>query len=641
MMNEVMNYIDHKHRKNLHECAFSETLSVLLDFVQKSQDALMNKEKKVAWVCDAVMGVGKTTAIEVLLKMLIDSKERIPLLLVFNEINLMERVYKNIEEYVKAKNQRHVIAYVTTENVNQVSQSLIDYQFVCITHQRFRDLTLGYGNWNEYRIYNPSPESNFSKDQERLIIVDEMPILFDDCVFDISSENNSVDWFDKIAEDSELTSSEKQFARTVIMMLVAIEMLDSEGKRTVTKPLLANKLSEDMQERFEQIFKKINLENKDYETVRKYKWFKRLLKEEHVGAIDRHSKGTSILCSERIPYHKRGNILILDGTAYWNRSVYGDIYEYKHVPNPHRYDERVSLHIRDINTSKSARESSKLEVHGKIASDIKILRQDYSLNIFPLCSKSDISKYIENGVITPEQRQFYEVSENGEEETLPLNLLNTKGKLALKDYRALALLNLPIRNPQYYKLISIALYGTDINLRMFERRQTEDDIKWFVNRRVQQIYEDNLIADLLQIIHRCQLRNINAESSVDIFFYTHLHGWVDLLKEKLGLTGDVEYEMVDDKYHFIKKCHYYAEVTRNYCIEKADAFNNPQHSAGKIIKGETMKNWFKTNWDNGYKTRKIREIFDSYGIEIVETKKNGTIWREFKLKDTEHEKLLW
>lgn len=40
------------------------------------------------------MGVGKTTAIEVLLKYMIDRNEKTPVLLAFNEIALMERVYR-------------------------------------------------------------------------------------------------------------------------------------------------------------------------------------------------------------------------------------------------------------------------------------------------------------------------------------------------------------------------------------------------------------------------------------------------------------------------------------------------------------------------------------------------------------------
>lgn len=636
--NMVRKYLPEEQWKLLHKDAFEQTFSILQSFVQEGNIVRSNKEK-LAWVCDAVMGVGKTTAIEVLLKYMIDKNDKTPILLAFNEINLMERVYQSVYNYAEKLGKRRAISYVTTENVNQVAQTLITYQFVCITHQRLRDLTLGYGNWNEYRNYNPNPSSPFNNTKERLIIVDEMPILIDESVFDISSNNNSVDWFDRVAEDSDLTPTEKQFARTYIMMLISFEMLDSEGVRTVTKPLLANELGNDLQDRFEGIFKKINLENKDYESVRKYKWFKRLLNEDRIGKIDRHNKGTSILCAEKIPYHKRGSILILDGTASWNRTVYGDQYQYKHVSNPHRYNDRVYLHLRDINTSKIARDSMKTEVHGKIASDLKSLRLDEKLNIFPLCSKSDIRKYIDNGAITSDQRFFYEDNENGDEETLPLNLLNTKGKQALKDYDALALLNMPIRNPQFYKLLSIAVYGTEIDLAMHEKK-VGNEVEWFKNNHVQKLYEDNLIADILQIIHRCSLRNVNEDSEVNIVFYTHLYGWVSLLNKKLGINHDVIYDMVEDKYHFIEKCTKFAEVIRKYCIENADLFSNPQHPAGKIIKGETLKNWFKINWDNAYKTSKIKEIFDSYGIEIVEIKKKESLWREFKLKDSEYEKIF-
>jgi hypothetical protein len=636
----IHNYLEDSHLKNLHEKAFYEVLSILLKFVEEGSSANKNKQDKLAWVCDAVMGSGKTTAIEVLLKYLADNYRNIPLLLVFSEISLMKDIYDVIYAYGAKKGNYRLIEQVHTDNVNDVAHTLKQFQFVCITHQRFRDLTLGYGNWNEYRYYQVGFEP-FAKQLDRLIIVDEMPILFDSCVFDISSKDNSVDWFDKLAEESDLTSSEKQFARTMIMMLMTYEMLESEGSRIYTKPLKEGVNNSNIQQRFEAILEKINQKSNDFESLRKFKWYKQLLRHEKVGVIDRHSKGTSILCSRLIPYHEKANIIILDGTAKWNNIIYNNLYEIKQVTNYHSYTKRLIIHIKDINTSKEARTSKKNDVHGKIASDIKKIREELNLNIFPLPSKNDIKAYIKNNVINNEQKEFYD-HKNDSDETLPINLLNTRGKNVLSDYNALALLNLPIRNPQYYKLIGIGLYGVDINLAQYETRQCQNSINWFQDERIQKIYEDSLLADILQIIHRSNLRKINEQSTVHIFIYTHLTGWGTVLKDRLNLPNKaVNYDMVDDKYNFISKCKEFAQIVFNFLKKHADIFNNPSFSAKEITKDESFKNWLKYNWDDSFKTEKIKEIFDQYGIEILlEKKSNGKEWRKFRLKKSTYDEIF-
>ncbi|UOE75843.1 DEAD/DEAH box helicase [Parageobacillus thermoglucosidasius] len=636
----IHKYLEESRFKNLHEQAFYEVLDILLKFVEEGSSAIKDKQGKLAWICDAVMGSGKTTAIEVLLKYLADNHRDIPLLLVFSERGLMKDIYDAIYAYGAKKGNYRLIEQVHTDNVNDVAHTLKRFQFVCITHQRFRDLTLGYGNWDEYRFYQVGFEA-FPKKLDRLIIVDEMPILFDSCVFDISSKDNSVDWFDKLAEESDLTSSEKQFARTMIMLLMTYEMLESEGKRRFTKPLKEGINNSNIQQRFEEILKKINQKSNDFESLRKFKWFKQLLNHEKVGAIDRHSKGTSILCSRLIPYHEKGNIIILDGTAKWNNIIYDNHYEIKQVPNYHSYANRLIIHIKDINTSKEARASKKNDVHGKIASDLKKVREELNIDIFPLPSKSDIQAYIKNNVINNEQKKFYELQDD-RDETLPINLLNTRGKNVLSDYNALALLNLPIRNPQYYKLIGIGLYGVDINLAQYETRQEQSSINWFQDEHIQKIYEDSLLADILQIIHRSNLRKINEQSTVHIFLYTHLTGWGTVLKEQLNLPDEaVTYDIVDDKYNFISKCNEYAQKAFDFLKKQADIFDNPSFSAKEITKDESFKNWLKYNWDDSFKTEKIKEIFDQYGIEILHEKKsNGKEWRKFRLKESVYDEIF-
>lgn len=220
------NYLDRDYIGKLHSDAFRDVLDVLAEFIQKSTEVENNDY--LSWVCNAVMGSGKSTAIEVLLKYLGDMRINTPILLVFAEKNLMKRIYDSVNIYGREKGNNFLIDFVDSENVQLVQHTLNQYQFVCITQQRYRDLILGYGNWSDYKYYKYG-HNGFHKTIERLTIVDEMPILFDSCVFDPASRDNSVDWFDILAEESELSASEKQFGRTMITNLISYEMLKSEG----------------------------------------------------------------------------------------------------------------------------------------------------------------------------------------------------------------------------------------------------------------------------------------------------------------------------------------------------------------------------------------------------------------------------
>lgn len=294
--NDISKYIDEGHFGNLHEQAFNDVLKLLMDFVQDGSQLLKSKDK-LAWVCDSVMGSGKTTAIKVLLKYLATASTKIPLLLVFAEKNLMLEVYDEINTFATDREVRHLIEYVDSSNVNEVSQTLKQFQFVCITQQRFRDLTLNFGNWDEYRVFSLGRKP-VERHIERLIVVDEMPILVDEAVFDVASKDNSVDWFDKLAEGSDFTAEEVQMARATIMMLITTEILGSaDEERTFTKPLKAGFQQTKSYNRLVSIINRINTDKGDFESVRKLRWFKKLLHRNRIGAIDRHKKGTNILCA--------------------------------------------------------------------------------------------------------------------------------------------------------------------------------------------------------------------------------------------------------------------------------------------------------------------------------------------------------
>lgn len=638
----VKDYLEPSHLKNLHLDAFYGVVEIICSFILEGTIAVRNRQKAIAWVCDAIMGSGKTTAVEVLLKYLVDYQPTVSVLLAFNENSLMKVIYEEVYNHGVKKGKYNIIEYVQTENVNEVVHTLSNFQIVCITQQRFRDLALGYGNWNDYRAYTQGTKP-FQKSIERLIIVDEKPILFNESVFDISSNDNSVDWFDKMAEESNLTPVEIQFGRTMIMTLMTNEMLvsDREEKRTYTKPLIERIEGAKTQGDFEKIINSIKLKKYDFELLRKLKWFKDLLYHKRIGAIDRHSKGINVICSQLIPYHNRGNILILDGTARNNKNIYEKDYVIKQTINYHNYYQRVKIHIRDINTSKESRENENNDIHSKIASDIKRLEEKLDVKIFPLASKSDVEIYIKNGAIDSEHQKYYEVHDESED-SLPINLLNTKGKEELSDYNAIALLNIPIRNPQFYKINAVGLYGVDCNLEQNLKRQKKLDTSWFVDEQVQKLFEESVLEDVLQIIHRTRLRKLNDNSEVHIVIYTHHIGWGKMLQKALGIPQEsISYDIVDDKYNFLLKCKDYAKKTRSFLEKHSDYFTNKQYTAGQIVKGDNFKNFIKKNWDDGYKSEKIKEIFNTHGVEIVlQMKQEGKVWKYFRLNEVTHEKLF-
>lgn len=631
--NEISKFLSEEHLKNLHEEAFYDVLNTLVNFVNDGSHSLKKKQEKLAWVCDSVMGSGKTTAIKVLLKYLANNFNDIPLLLVFAEKNLMLEVYQDVNTYAKEMGVRNLIEYVDSNNVNEVSHTLTSFQFVFITQQRFRDLTIGLGNWNEYRVFNKGHKP-MQRTIERLIIVDEMPIFFDSAAFDVSSKDNSVDWFDKLAEGSSFTAEEIQLARTVIMMLMTYEMLKSKGNRTFTKALIKGVLDPLVEKEFIAIINRINMEQGDFESITKLRWFKKLLHTDEVGAIDRHSKGTSILCSKYIDYHKKGNIIILDGTAQLNNEIYKRYYKMINLPNHHQYKNRVSLFIRDINTTKESRDKKENDIHGKIASDLRKIREDFKKGIFPLANKMDVQKYIDNNAIDDKQRQFYEIKdkENG---NLPINLLNTRGKNILSNYNALALLNLPIRNPRYYKLMGLGIYGAKLSLEQYEKDDSkENKTAWFKNENTQKIFEGALLSDILQIIHRSCLRNIKEQSEVHIYFYTHLKNWIIKLKEYLKLPDtSLYYDIADDKYNFLEKTQKFARKTRIFLEKNNDVLKTKSYTAGQIIRGEQFKKFININWHESFKRDKIIEVFLNEGVEIYVVNKKEKIHKHFRLHE--------
>lgn len=560
ILDELWNMVPEDQQHSLNRDAFNDIALVYLAFIDSH-----NSGKPTHWVCDAAPGHGKTTVLTTVLKRFSSGRDRMPVLLVFNNKDTMKDLFSKIHNYATQNEIPDLIQYVDAENVESELPTLRRYLFVCITQQRLRDLALKQGDWTAFSMYEPVSaltgsvfETEATFRQKRMIIIDEMPIFFDECIFDIGAKDNAVAWFDDLAKDAKMTEIERYFGRNTIMQMVLQEFMDNETS-TVTalmKHLDGSKAWERFKTTLEQVMERVKYAK--WETKTSYRWFMRLLNEDAQGCIDRHNNGQSILCSDVIDYKRLGNVLILDGTAGVTEFLYtGNGYTMKHVLNRHDYNERLRVHWRFINTNSAQRRKPDKSVQTTVARDIAEFRQE-GINPFPLVLKDDINAYTENGVISNEFAPFYKGrdgsgNDGASDERLAINLFNTTGKNDLRKFDALALTSLPIRHPQYYKLKAIGLYGTHSDISM----SNDNEDGWFQDLNLEVLFLQLSMAELIQILHRSDLRDLNSETEVALYLYHNQESWMSRLQTELGLAKPHTSMTVlnnDSLYGFEEKC---------------------------------------------------------------------------------------
>lgn len=589
---------------NLHPQAYKDTLNVLKNYV-----STCNKQKDVHWVCNSAPGQGKTTALKALTKELALKRAAIPLLIVFNNKDTMNSYYEEINEFALGHHRPFLIQYLNEDNFTKVYDEVDQYQVLCITQQRLRDLRVGYGD--PYKILYEAKEGQRAR--ERLIIIDEMPIFVNDADFDISSKDNAIDWFDHLGEVNGLDETEMHTGRITINKLIAREL---ESENYTTKKLINYMGDGTSATEFNDMLNSLSTDMAKREHVDKYKWFLKLLRQDNMGVLDRSKYGARIMCAEVIDYREMGNILILDGTSHLTPSFYSG-YTMKDVKNYHNYKGRLHLHHRAISTSASSRTPETIEL---ISDDMCKLRSKYG-EIFPLMAKKDIQSYMTTKVITESQAEFFgakAVDGNSEAHSeMPIKILNTIGKNVLNDFNSLALLNLPIRHPSSYKKSSIALLGTETNIKINDGNFTN----WFEDEAVQGLYEEMFMADIVQIIHRCALRNINEATPVHIFLYTNQKRWVERLQEHFGLSNrNVTKVQLRSKVQekFVNDCEKWAMKSLEYCKTELKVNDNPLGVSvfSSAIGGDKFKEWLKRHWKDEIKRVKITEVFEKVGVAI-------------------------
>ncbi|MCM3161014.1 hypothetical protein [Metabacillus litoralis] len=642
---KIYTFLDKSKYDSQHKQAFNDIYQYIKSFSEESRDIYKSDlELYLHKALCSAPGHGKTTALEYHIKTEVyqNQRKKDPYLLVFNNNDNMNTFYELIHSFAQSNKLVNAILAVNDENYEECKQLIQDFQIVCITQQRFRDLALGLGSidtflkYQQERLYwgkNPFPNKKDKSTVKRTIIVDEMPIFFNPCIFDISSENNSVDWFDALAantDDQKLIPEYKRQGRQYINKLINRE-LDNNG--SVTKRLIRFYEGTDREDKIRYILENLNPKGVSNDHVLKYKWFMKLLDFDSVGAINRTHKKTMILCSEYINYTDFGNILILDGTSNLVTEFYRHGgYEVVVNTNYHDYKEKLLINWRKINTSSNARSDRQRDIKDQISFDIKQIRdrtKKKGYDVLPIPAKGDIDYYIQSGAISQEQYEKFFKGRSIDNQSLAINLMNVTGKNDLSSYNSIALLNLPILPPHEYKLKAIAMYGTDTDLRMVKEIDDSEEKKqfegqWFVNPFIQLIFEQMMKAELSQIIHRSSIRFINSTNKVVVILYHNKEYTNELLKEIFNISNEhiVKHSLEQDN-KFREKCKKKAQEILQYLKQNP----NTEYTAGKIG-GTKFKKWIHNHWNENEDI--IIEIFKQYNITI-RTKNNN--YRYFSFID--------
>jgi hypothetical protein len=621
-MKQVEQYLSPNHVNTLHERAFTETFNVIVDFVNQSAT-----HRDIAWVCNSAPGHGKTSALTALCNMILHEKYDIALLLVFNNTKTMDSLYKQVNDYATQHNFTNAIQCVESDNVSDVVADLRMYRIVCMTQQRFANIAvLEPDSFKVFEHYCLVDDYGDKQCIKRLIIIDEMPQFTNEAIFDVGKENNCVDWFDEMVKNIDNENMDSSVVRALISSLVSEEL--SQNTSGTSYKLIRRIQGTEDEKRLQKVMDNLeNVKGVTPESLKRYKWFKRLLNEDSVGAIFQNK----LLCAEWIDYRKFGNILVLDGTAHITSLLYDrGGFELKKVTNYHDYNSRLFIKFKNINTSARSRQKKDKIVHDTIAADIGKIRdkvEQKNNRLIALPIKSDIRKYRNNGVITDEQYEkfFKTVSNDDDDENMALHLLNVVGLNDLADYDIMALLSMPIRQPSAYLLKAISIYSPNININIINcqgigRKKVYD--RWFEDERVQRVFEQMVLAELVQIIHRTSLRKLNETGKVVILIYTNRMEWMDKIRSVFGL-GDDNVRFVD-----LQADERIKDIAAEWAVKvHAELVKRGygSHTANKLC-GKPFSRFISYHWKEHANI--INEVFWSHGIRIVN---NGTKYHKFQL----------
>jgi hypothetical protein len=604
--------------KNLHQESVFEIMEYL--------DGFLNRQiaEKQYEVLNAQPGHGKTTALKVFIKKIIEQKLPIGGLIVIREKEQM----REVEQFVSENSQG--MLYVDSDNYHEVKAHIFKYQFVIISHERLRNIVLNLKKVQENENISNKSKNHVTdeftrwEERKRIIIIDEAPSFVDTAVFEI---DNNLDWLDDCFQAAkEIFSSEEIIMnRSLIQILMAKELLENKGPLTgALKRHLVD--SEKFAMVLKNFFKEVDyhIDNlTSSESLSKYQWFKKLFNQDHVGYIDSglyldgYSDHKKIICSEKIDYKLlECSILILDGTAIHIESIY-EVYGYRinSLKNYTKY-ERLFIHQRRIKTSARRRKANRgLTVQRLIATDIATIKVQ-GIDPFPLMNKFEVKEYLNLQVISKHYKQYF--SKSSDKGPLPINILNTIGKNYLANQNSMYLTSLPNRPAVYYKAIAISLYKEDeipLNLSMAQKEK-ENNLSWFVDQRIEAIYKECLMSELIQIIHRSNIRNLlePSQKEVHIYIATKFDNLIETLINTLDTRIKFDVTPVEERLKF----QITLEDKIKLLIENIEKNNIRLPKAiGKIESGSAIKSYINTKWKKEENRQLIIDTFQKYGYTIL------------------------
>ncbi|EOV9526233.1 hypothetical protein ACE41A_02455 [Bacillus cytotoxicus] len=606
-ISKMYNYLKEDHKKNINKEAFNDISNILLDYENVCRD-----KEIVKWVCNASMGHGKTTALICWLKRLIDDATDtlcIPVLIAVRENSMGVEILNALNEHKAGS-----AIYVCADNKNEIEKVTQQTQVVIISHSRLVNLALGFGNSYLYNTYIVD-----EKRTKRIMIIDEKPSFVNSFNLDLGKNNNGLEWFDKLAERLDMDEFEIQVNRTYIMYLIAVQLLNVDS---LTSSLVSDdkRESEETERLLKTLDRMVEIEENKKEVLElnQLKLFRKLLLNDKVGRIDTYSfdgrKGRKIMISEKIQYEKLGmSILILDGTANITKYQYDRCdYELKKVKNYNDYS-RLAFHIETIKTTKNSRENKNNAVQKAIVDRVNVLKESFT-DLVVLPSKDELNIYKKLDVIADDA---------------DLHLFNTVGKNLLNDQSAIYLTSLPKRHSDYYKSLAIGLIDSTSDKPVELSMNNEDTMNWFKDKRLENIYTGELMAELLQIIHRTKLRVIDSDKQIDVFVAyddEEVNGFdterwslsQQLNKDYFKGDAKIVRELIDNPYLYKrhKKIEAFAKAIKNE-LSSGSYDNEVRLSEIKGV-GIKFRKWLKLHWKN--KREMIINMFNEYNLTIIEKK---------------------
>lgn len=609
--------------------SFKQCIHIYYDLMLDSKD-----QKKI--VLDAKPGHGKTTALYCFVNYLI-TKTDYSLLLVFKEIEQQKKLKNFLLQFHSEEiiNRKLLNVNQEEQNLNSVNEFK---QLITITHARLENLILDkqFGLKKSDEFIKKLIEINFL--EKRKIIIDEEPNLFyyeefkvddkswidEDTIKTAYDYSNNLLYKVRIRYKDDYTSNItlfQTFIRCMIQMIIVQEQLANNS--TETKALINHQTEKD-RGAFNTFFEKVEskIENGaiyDNDFIRRFMCFKDLYFNDDAGFFtpEQDKNPKTIIVANKLNFDLLNtDILIMDGTVSYFNKKYTELGFKLYCVEDYINYSRAEVIIRNINTSASTRVRNNVTFSKQIFHDISEAKNEFELEEIPLIpTKSDAEVF----KIKIEGNQMYT-----DMAYVSKHLFNTRGSNELNTLTSLYLTALPIKPPNYYRSFARVIYRKGLNYRLRDTRNEETTANsgWFLDERIQEIYAMDILNELIQIIMRTDLRNLNSDTKIKIFIAT--------IRKKLvqKVFGKTKFTLIDSPGNPIP-ISMQMKIT-NKCLEIKKYFVENTIEAilpiGHIGDGSSIQRFINNQYDNNkeYFDKKLKE--NDLELVIIE---HGTQKRKY------------